>query len=1200
MLGLLQRAQDSDISLWVEGDDIELSYGEDAPDELFIDSLRQKKSALLDYLNEKQIFSEEAFEQFLTTESAASGFEEFKNNSIMQEQGTNSVEAIFPATSLQQGFVYHYLSQPQDDAYRVQLLLDYHHELNIKLYQKAWRMASQSFPILRTAFDWDGEGDILQVISSAPSIDESKFSYQDLSGLDEVQQQQKLQQILQRDRLQGFDLSQPGMLRFIIIKLDTALYTVLKTEHHIISDGWSSAILLQRVHQYYADLVDGNQPKLNVETAYLKAQAYYAKQADKINTYWSEAQKRFDDPNDLNPLLSNHCELNQVRTLERATETVKSIQGQSYLRLKETCRKLGVTVSVAIQFAWHKLINLYTQDEKTTVGTTVSGRDIPVDGIEASVGLYINTLPLVIDWGQCETVEQVLLQIHRLSADLNSYSNVPLASLQQDGERLFHSLFVFENFPMAEETIGSNATQSDQNLVSFRQSVGKVDYPLSLTVYDQNDSLLMKLEYGEEWLSSNKAEKLLNQVAKIIDTATKNPQQLHRKISPLDEEEYYKQTKLWNQTQLSVASDTCVHQLLENQAEDTPEAIALRFEGREFSYREINSQANRLAHLIRKKLGVQSFEDKQSTSEQKSTQVENILIGLYLQPGLEMIISMLAVLKSGAAYVPISPDFPAQRSSFILEDTRANLVITQQALLPTLKELLVDSDYSPQLLSADNEEIKTLLKNESDNNLSIAVNSEQLAYVIYTSGTTGKPKGVMVEHRNVINFLAGMDNKLVPPEQLITLGVTSIVFDIFVLELYLTLMKGGTLVLASEEQRQSPSKLVSLIQTSRATLVQLTPSRLQLLLSEARAEQVFADVDLLLVGGEAFPQQYLPQLQAVSNLRLFNVYGPTETTVWSSAKSLNDVERVNLGEPIANTQVYVLDKEQQVLPIGCRGELYIGGLGVTRGYLNRPELTTERFIENPFFEEQDKIQGTNRLYRTGYIVRWLSNGELEYLGRSDFQVKIRGHRIELGEIEHAIGRLENVKQTVVINKEREGNQYLVAYIVPVSEERFEPDELINDLAVVLPDYMVPDSFMQLDALPITINGKLDRKKLPEPEFGSRLPYEAPRTDFEEKLCLVWQQILGVEKVGISDNFFRIGGNSILAIQLTAAIRNNLNVDIPLAILLEQKTVKGVADKYQDVDLIPKTKLSPYPLSFAQERMLFFERFDQGSSAYHIP
>ncbi|MCO7224350.1 non-ribosomal peptide synthetase [Pleionea sp. CnH1-48] len=1215
MLKLLQQALDSDISLWVEGEDIELSFGDEAPAESFIDSLRQEKPALLAFLNEKEIFSEEAFEQFLSVDAMESGDADLDASFLADELLTDGlsfndsmgIEAIFPATSLQQGFVYHHLSQPQDDAYRVQLLLDYHHSLDIPLYQKAWRMASKSFPILRTAFDWDGEGDILQVVSQAPSIDESHFDYLDLSSFSQTEQEERIQQLLSTDRKQGFDLSQPGLLRFVIIKLGVELYTVLKTEHHIISDGWSSAILLQNVHQYYADLVDGKTPQPVVETAYLDAQSYYAKHTNEIHRYWEQAKKNFGETNDINPLLSHPCDLNQIKTIEQATETTHIIKGATYHALKECCRQLGVTLSVAVQFAWHKLLHLHTQDEQTIVGTTVSGRDIPVEGIETSVGLYINTLPLVVDWHDDRNVEQILLNIHQSSADLNSYSNIPLASLQQEGERLFHSLFVFENFPMAEETIGSGNGQA--NIVSFRQSVGKVDYPLSLTVYDQNESLMLKLEYGEEWLTHEKAMALLAKIEKVLQAVPQSTQRPHYDIDLLSDEERNRQLALWNQTELPVTG-TGLHHAFEQHAKENPGDIALNFESKQWSYLELNHRANQLARLIQQK--------HQEGSNNDSQLDDNKLIALYLRPGPDMIVSVLAALKSGSAYVPISPEFPSERIQFILEDTQASLVISQQDLLTPLNDSLIESETKPQVVSIDSSKIKDQVEKQNSDNLSLPVDGSQLAYVLYTSGTTGKPKGVLIEHRNLINLMHGLDDALAPRKRLVTLGVTSFVFDIFVLELFFTLTKGGTLVIASEQQRQSPAELISIIQEHQVTLVQLTPSRLQLLLSETDIPQIFAKVECLILGGEAFPQQHLAQLQSLPNLKTFNGYGPTEASVYATMKNLSHEERVTLGKPIANSQFYVLDKAQKLLPEGCRGELYISGSGLGRGYLNRPELTAERFIENPFVDEQTATAATQRLYRTGDVVRWLPNGELEYLGRSDFQVKIRGYRIELGEVEHALCRLSSVKQCVVINKEHNGSQYLAAYVVPnkegfsqaegshraegsrQAEGSFDADALLNELSKVLPEYMIPSSLMCLDAIPITVNGKLDRKALPQPLFESQLTYLAPTTEFERQLCEVWQEVLGLEQVGINDNFFRIGGNSILAIQLTAAIRNKLEVDIPLAVLLEQRTVKGIADKYQAVEVISKTELSPYPLSFSQERMLFLQRFDEGSSAYHIP
>ncbi|WP_145956904.1 non-ribosomal peptide synthetase, partial [Xenorhabdus miraniensis] len=574
---------------------------------------------------------------------------EFKAVSIerlKRLQQSYQVETLYPATSLQQGLIYHHLAQPQDDAYRVQLLLDYHTNIDLAAYQQAWALTSLCFPILRTAFDWEGE--ILQIVTEGPSLGPANFTIKDISQLPEEEKDRAIEAIQQHDRTLPFDFSQPGLTRFTFIKQHEQLATILITQHHAIIDGWSGPILLQTVHEYYNELTQGRIPQVVVDKAYLATQQYYLEHQAESEAYWAERKTHFREPNDLSVLLSHHVDLTQIKTVEKPAEQMLTVQGDFYEQLRSMCRMQGVTLNVVLQFAWHKLLHSYTGDEQTIVGATVSGRDVPVAGIESSVGLYINTLPLMVQWTQADNISAVLQDIQKDIAALNSHSAVSLASLQPDGERLFHSLFVFENYPVP---VVSENEKGIENTQKFRQAIEKVDYPLSLMAYEQGDSLIIKLGYGEGWLTDKQVLRLLGQLERILHAVACDPHQPHTSIMFLSEEERHTLLHTWNQTDVSYPQDKTLQQLFEAQVEITPDNVALVFEGETLTYRQLNERANQLASAIR-----EHYQQQKNAPLQAGT-----LIALYFDRSLEMVISILAVLKAGGAYVPISPAYPAER-----------------------------------------------------------------------------------------------------------------------------------------------------------------------------------------------------------------------------------------------------------------------------------------------------------------------------------------------------------------------------------------------------------------------------------------------------------------------------------------------------------------------------------------------------------
>ncbi|NTS77173.1 non-ribosomal peptide synthase/polyketide synthase [Catenovulum sp. SM1970] len=1033
---------------------------------------------------------------------------------LKQLQQTYQIEAIYPATSLQQGFIYHHLSQPNDDAYRVQLLIDYHQDLDIQAYKKAWSMASMRFPILRTAFNW--QQDVIQIISSQNSIGESQFNYLDISDFSEHEREQKIAEIQEKDRLIPFDLSQPGLIRFTIIKQAESYYTLLKTEHHSITDGWSTPVLMQAVHDNYNELVNGRLPQFQEDKAYTATQAYLFEQKETAQTYWQQAQLGFEQANDINGLLSQTIDLTQVRAVEQPAAEQLRIEGDDYAKLKSMCLSEGVTINVALQFAWHKLLQTYCRDSQTIVGTTVSGRDIPVEGIDTSVGLYINTLPLWVNWQDEANVLTVLQQIQKNIADINTYSGMSLGQIQQNGERLFHSLFVFENYPLDK----SVKTQGIEKDVVLRAAIEKTDYPLSLIAYEESEALVVNLKYSEQWLTLAQSKRLLNQLNVIIEQISQSVEQPHTQLSLLSNTEVMAMLDEQSQPDRVFAQHQSLAQLFEQQVDLTPNNVALVYQGKQLTYAELNGKANQLARYI-----------KQLYQEQTHSDISpDTLIGLYFDTGLEMIISMLAVLKTGAAYVPISPQYPEQRTQVILQDTAMRIIVTEQKYLSILDTCIDTLALKPGLIAADN-----MAPCSVEKNLPLNIKSTDLAYVIFTSGTTGKPKGVCIENASVLNTLHAMSTVYdFNEEQSKATLFSSYTFDVSVSEIFNCIGFGGELHILPQHIRTSSDLLVDYVKDNEINFVFVPPSVLSVL-----PQVPMPSVKKLIFAGDKCEQNRC--VYWAEHYDLYNFYGPTEASIYASGKKAQVHNLNEIGQSLTNGRLYVLDPWLNILPPGVAGELYIGGAGLARGYFNRPDLTDDKFIANPFITEADRVKGFERIYKTGDLVRWRVDKQgqtcdLEYLGRNDNQVKIRGFRIELGEIENALAAHDSIQQAVVIDYEREGSKCLVAYIILNPEQVLDRTVLRNWLLSSMPEYMLPASYCEITHLPLTINGKLDRRALPEPEFVDKQDYVAPRSALERSIATIWQEVLGLNEISIHDNFFRIGGDSIISIQLTSRLR----------------------------------------------------------------
>jgi amino acid adenylation domain-containing protein len=694
---------------------------------------------------------------------------------------------------------------------------------------------------------------------------------------------------------------------------------------------------------------------------------------------------------------------------------------------------------------------------------------------------------------------------------------------------------------------------------------GTAKFDLMFSLEETENGLGGFVEYNTDLFDEPTVTRMLGHFQTLLEGVVANPGIKISELPLLPPGEREQMLVEWNRTRAEFPRDKCLHELIEEQARRTPDAVAVVFEDEQLTYRELDRRGDRLAAELRT-AGVGP----------------EVRVGICMERSLEMMVGLLGILKAGGGYVPLDPAYPMERLAFMLEDSRASVLLTQPSLRDRFNFEISNLQVLCESETRHESRARTRTKNE-DEQTDSTPHSDCLAYVLYTSGSTGRPKGVMVTHRNVVNFFTGMDRVLgLQPgvgravrqdaKAVVWLAVTSISFDISVLELFWTLARGFKVVIQPDEKRFRPvsrseerfpdgrrASVAEQIVRHGVTHLQCTPSLAGALALAPESLEAMRLLDKLLLGGEALPVPLAQKLRQVLRGELINMYGPTETTVWSATHRVAETGNViPIGRPIANTAIYILDKNRQPVPAGVPGEIFIGGEGVARGYLNQPELTAERFIPNPFGDKSET--GAPRLYRTGDLGRFRADGTIEFLGRRDHQVKIRGHRIEPGEIESTLARHPAVREAVVMAREdSRGDRRLVAYAVLKAE--IAADELRRFLTDKLPEAMMPSAFVFLEKLPLTPNGKVNRKALPAPPESrpdSGTAYVAPRTKRESAIAGVWQELLHVEQVGLHDNFFDLGGHSLLVVQVQAVLRDRLGIDLPVVKLFQYPTVHSLA------------------------------------------
>ncbi|KGD22766.1 non-ribosomal peptide synthetase [Burkholderia pseudomallei] len=1054
--------------------------------------------------------------------------------------------------------------------------------LNREVLQRALNRIVMRHEALRTCFARE-EGEPIQVIQPHADL---TVSYHDLREAE--QSEQRAKDLSQAHASAPFDLSRDLPVRVLLLQLEDEAHVVQVVMHHIASDGWSVGVFLQELSALYGSFIaEQGDPLAPLPLQYADYAAWQRRwlasgQLEKQGAFWqtnlSGAPTLLELPTDRpRPPKQSHAGASVEVKLGAALSE----------RVKRLSQRHGVTPYMTLLSSWAAVLSRLSGQEEVVIGSPVAGRNRTE--VEALIGFFVNTLALRLDLSSEPTVGELLKRTKAQVLSAQAHQDLPFDQVVERVKPprstahppLFQVMFVWQNMPAGELTIPGLTIRAVETPLQTAQ------FELTLSLREAGDDIVGHLNYASALFDESTVRRYVTYWRRLLEGMTAGAaDQTIVGLPLLDEAERKQVVYAWNATERDYPIEQCIHQLFEAQVDRKPEAIALTFDGQRLGYAELNARANRLAHYLQER-GVGP----------------DRLVALCAERGIEMVVGLLAILKAGGAYVPLDPSHPPERLRRMLDDTNPVAVLVDDIGADALASFESHvAARSPRVhLSRDIAQWRACSPANPSTPRERA--ARRLAYVIYTSGSSGEPKGVMNEHRGVVNRLWWMQQTYALDERDAVLQKTPFSFDVSVWEFFWPLMSGARLVIAKPEGHKDPAYLSELIDRERVTTLHFVPSMLQAFLEDEGAARGCGSVKRVMCSGEALPPSLVKRFyRCLPDARLHNLYGPTEAAVDVTAWACDAEEggaSVPIGRPIANTRIYVLDEYGQPVPRGVAGELYIGGVQVARGYLNRPELTRERFVDDPF------VAG-GRLYKTGDLARWRTDGSLEYLGRNDFQVKIRGFRIELGEIEAQLAKVAGVRETVVLAREaapdtkrhaasnensasNSGEKRLVAYYTGDADAT----ALRAQAAQHLPSYMVPSAYVRLDAWPLTPNGKLDRHALPAPadDAYARAEYEAPQGAKEEALAAIWKDLLPVERISRHDNFFELGGHSLLAITLIEHMRRaNLHADVttlftaPTLADLAVRVGASRGDTYVPPNLIPGDAANGTPESAEVEEL----------------
>ena len=999
--------------------------------------------------------------------------------------------------------------------------------IDVENFKKAINATIDRHEILRTVFRQDATGEVNQWVLDREELGFS-IDYQDFR--EARNKKEKTDEYIAADSYRPFDLAKGPLLRAALLHVADKEYIFYFNMHHIISDGWSMKVLANDVFRYYESYQVGQESKIKGlriqykdystwQLALLENDAF-----KKHKEYWLDK-------------LSGELPLIDLGVAKQRPK-VKTYNGQrlaTYLdqsttgKLKGYVQEKGGSLFMALLASWNVLMYRYTGQRDIIIGTTVAGRNHA--DLEDQIGFYVNTLAFrnVVDPDESfDSFYQTLKQDTLKSYTHQMYPFIKLVedlNLRTDPGRnaIFDVLLDFDN--LGDWADGQTLFKKDINEIVDR-GYRTAKFDIEASFQDNGECLLFQITYNTDIYDYSVIEDLIVHYKQLLNALLETPKKKISTVDYLSQDERHKLLVVYNDTAVEFPRDKTVVDLFEEQASETPNKIALDFSGKKMTYRDLNEKSNRLAAYLQQNYHIQP----------------NDLVGIYLDRSEWMIISILGILKAGGAYVPIDPEYPSSRKQYIVNDASLALLITET-------NFIYDIDYYHGKMLAIDVEFSS--ENGTSEKLPKSCASANIAYVMYTSGSTGVPKGVVVDHTSLTNYLIWAQLKYGDGSGPLNFGwFTSLSFDLTVTSIYLPLITGGEINIFNSTSDVSTT--VKEYFNKGIDYIKLTPAHISLL-GQLGLEST--SVRVAIVGGDKLETAHVDILRGLNpSIRIYNEYGPTESTVGCCIKEIGfEKEPILIGCPIANTQIYIVNERERLQPIKVVGEICISGEGLAEGYLNRPELTAEKFVRNPF--AHGKL-----MYKTGDLGRWLPDGNIEFIGRSDDQVKIRGHRVELGEIEHALLNYEGIDQAVVLVKtDSLAEKELVAYITSNAQQ--SASNLRSYLKQMLPDYMVPTHFAQLETMPLTVNGKIDKKSLSNLKsigLTTGVEYVAPRNEIEDKLVKIWEEVLQRENIGVKDDFFALGGHSLKALKVVFRVNEEFKIGVKIANLFNTSSIENLA------------------------------------------
>ena len=1092
----------------------------------------------------------------------------------MRNTVNGSIANIVSVTPLQEGMIYHFLMNPKSTNYVVQSVFNVQGELDVEKVNAAVELLIRRHGALRTAIVCNKVSRPLQVILKTRSADFEYYDYKE-SDID-------YKKLLSDEVKRGFDLQKDSLIRIRCVRTEEKEYKLVFTYHHVIMDGWCTSIILGDFLRYYSDLINGTtqeEMEVRIDRELEGNSSTYLDFIDWLENspkeegykYWNRVLEGYDHAVDVPGLgIAKPCE-------EESKRLGINVSIETAAKIKELGAKYQVTDNTIFETAWGIALQSLHYIDDVVFGKVTSGRNVPVKDAQSIVGMFINTIPVRVTRTKETTVAQLLQNMQNQSEETSSYEHCSLAEIQSNSyikNGLVNTLFVYENYFVDGERMDVELPFT----ITTEAAREQTSYPFNMIAYNTQDGYRIEVMFDPSVYTDSEADSILVKMHTILEQMAAEPEKKVSDIVTADKEEIEKVKEIFNKTSATYeGAENSIGNLLNIRAEKNPEKTALVFGNQKMTYQELKQRVDSLGNKLREE-GIGQGD----------------AVAIIAKRSMEMILAIYAVQTIGAAYVPIDPENPKDRVAFIIHDAKPKAVCTYQA------KLSLDDSQKVKIFDLADEALY-----EGTEKLESVDNKERAASYIYTSGTTGNPKGVMNTEKGLLNTLFWMKETYQLGEDENFLLKTNYTFDVSETEIFLFAATGGTLVIAEPGMEKDPMGLAEIIYQNKVTMVNFVPSMLNSFLATMEANQGslknLSSLRMVCAAGEALEmdtvKQFYQLLEGVADgIQLVNAYGPTEASIYATACVCHkDDRKVYIGKPVGNAQIYII-ADNGLCGINTLGELCIGGAGVAKGYVNLPELTEERFTQNPY--------GEGVLYHTGDLARWLLDGTIEYCGRMDQQVKIRGFRIELGEIESHIRAFDSVTNcAVVMAKDSMEEDCICAYLE--AEGKIDPKAIEDGLKQVLPSYMIPSYIMQIEKLPLNQNGKLDRKALPAPVAVRRNEYTAPRTKMEETLCKIFANVLGLTQVGIRDDFFELGGHSLRVTRLVNQIETETGIAVGLRNVFIDRTVEALARRMESLqresyEPIPTAEPKEYyPMSSVQKRIYLVSQMDEKGILYNM-